>query len=78
MATSILNSTSSLDGATIYVTLFPCNECAKLIIQAGIKEVVYLYDKHADAPSTLAAKMMFMATNTKCRRLSEADVIIND
>ena len=49
----------SLEGATIYVTLFPCNECAKAIIQSGIKEVVYLSDKYADTESTMASKMMF-------------------
>ena len=43
---AILNSTSDLTGATLYVTLFPCNECAKLIIQSGIREIVYIYQKH--------------------------------
>uniref|UniRef100_A0A1I8FIM2 dCMP deaminase n=1 Tax=Macrostomum lignano TaxID=282301 RepID=A0A1I8FIM2_9PLAT len=43
---------------TIYVALFPCNECAKLIIQSGIKEVVYLSDKHRTKPATKAAKRM--------------------
>ena len=41
-ANAILNSTKDLHGARIYVDLFPCNECAKLIIQSGIKEVVFL------------------------------------
>ena len=41
---AILNATSDLTNATLYVTLFPCNECAKLIIQSGIKEVIYLSD----------------------------------
>ena len=49
----------SLEGAKLYVTLFPCNECAKAIIQSGIKEVVYANDKYNDAPSTIAAKKMF-------------------
>lgn len=40
-ANAILNSTVSLKGATLYVTKFPCNECAKLIVQSGIKEVVF-------------------------------------
>lgn len=48
----------SLKGATIYTTLFPCNECAKAVIQAGIKEVVYLSDKYADTDSTRASKRM--------------------
>ncbi len=49
----------SLKEATCYSTLFPCNECAKAIIQSGIKEVVYLSDKYADTESTIASKRMF-------------------
>ena len=41
-ANAILNSNSNLKGSKLYVTLFPCNECAKLLIQAGIEEIVYL------------------------------------
>ena len=47
-ANAILNSTEKLHGAKVYVALFPCNECAKLIIQSGIKEIVYLSDKYKD------------------------------
>lgn len=43
----------------IYVSLFPCNECAKAIIQSGIRHVIYLSDKHRDRESTKAAKLMF-------------------
>lgn len=46
----------SLEGAKLYVSLFPCNECAKAIIQAGIKTVVYDCDKYADTPSVIAPK----------------------
>lgn len=49
---------TNLHGSTIYTTLFPCNECAKALIQAGIKEVVYLSDKYADSTSTRASKRM--------------------
>lgn len=57
---SILNYRGgSLKDAHIYTTLFPCNECAKSIIQSGIKEVIYLSDKYADSDSTIAAKKMF-------------------
>ncbi len=51
----------SLDNAKIYVTLFPCNECAKAIIQSGIKTVVYENDKYADTVAVLASKRMFKA-----------------
>lgn len=51
----------SLEGAKIYVSLFPCNECAKAIIQAGISTVVYEYDKYAETPSVVASKRMLKA-----------------
>ena len=53
------NDGGSLKGTTLYVTLFPCNECAKAIIQSGIKKVVYMDDKYADTPGTMASKKMF-------------------
>ena len=56
---AILNCPTSVKGARVYVTLFPCNECAKAIIQAGIKEVVYLSDKYADTDSNKASRLMF-------------------
>ena len=55
----------SLEGAKIYVSLFPCNECAKAIIQAGIKTVIYDSDKYADTPSIIASKKMFDAAGVK-------------
>ena len=48
----------SLENSKMYVTLFPCNECAKAIIQSGIKEIVYDSDKYADTPSVIASKKM--------------------
>ena len=51
----------SLEGATIYVTLFPCNECAKAIIQSGIREVVYDCDKYEGTASVTASKRMLKA-----------------
>lgn len=56
---AILNCNSSVKNCTVYVTLFPCNECAKAIIQSGIKEIIYLSDKYADAEGTKASKRMF-------------------
>lgn len=52
----------SLEGAKIYVSLFPCNECAKAIIQAGIRTIVYEYDKYADTPAVMASKKMLEAS----------------
>ena len=53
----------------MYVALFPCNECAKAIIQSGVKEVVYLSDKYANTPGTIASKRMLAAAGVKCTQL---------
>ena len=60
---AILNySGGNIRGATVYTTLFPCNECAKALIQAGVKRVVYLSDKYSDSDSVQASKLMFKMT----------------
>lgn len=51
----------SLEGATIYVTLFPCNECAKAIIQSGIRRIVFDSDKYDGTTSVIASKRMLHA-----------------
>ena len=58
----------SLEGTKLYVTLFPCNECAKAIIQAGIKTVVYDDDKYDGTPSNVAAKRLFNAAGIRYYR----------
>ena len=55
----------SLEGSKLYVTLFPCNECAKAIIQAGIKTIVYGQDKYADTPAVQASKRMLNAAGVR-------------
>lgn len=61
-ANAILNSTKNLKNCTIYVALFPCNECAKLIIQSGIKKIIYLNNKYSESDSVKASvKMLNMA-----------------
>ena len=75
---AILNTRngSALQGCRLYVTLFPCNECAKAIIQTGIKEVIYLDNKYADQISTQASKLMLELSGVKLTkyqgRFSEA------
>lgn len=71
---AILNyrGTGNMKGARVYVTLFPCNECAKAIIQAGISEIVYLSDKYETSESTLASKKMFDITGVKYRKYEPA------
>lgn len=66
---AILNSTKNLKGCTIYVDLFPCNECAKSIIQSGISEIVYLSDKYDNTDSNIASKKLLNAANVKLRQL---------
>jgi dCMP deaminase len=68
-ANAILNSIGGdLTGCSIYVALFPCNECAKLIIQSGIREVVYLSDKYADTDPVRASRRMFAQAGVRLRR----------
>ncbi len=67
---AILNASGkSLRNARLYVDLFPCNECAKAIIQSGIREVIYLSDKYADTPATLASKRMLRSAGVTVRHL---------
>ena len=63
----------SLEDTKIYVTLFPCNECAKAIIQSGIKEVIYDCDKYSNTASVMASKRMFEAAGIKVRRYERTD-----
>ena len=63
---AILNYTgSTLKQSRIYVTLFPCNECAKAIIQSGIKEVIYMSDKYKDTDSVKVSKKMLDMAGVK-------------
>jgi len=63
---AILNSRGkSLAGSKLYVALFPCNECAKAIIQSGISEVIYLSDKYKDTPLTKASRRMLETAGVK-------------
>ena len=67
---AILNAKGKdLSGCKIYVALFPCNECAKAIIQSGISEVVYLSDKYSNTDSVKASKMMFKCAGVELRQL---------
>lgn len=68
----------NLKGSTIYVTLFPCSECAKNIIQSGIKEVVYESDKYANTDSVIASKMMFDECDITYRQMDTTiDIVVN-
>ncbi len=70
---AILNcAMGTVSGCTVYTTLFPCNECAKAIIQSGISEVVYMCDKYAETDSVLASKKMFDSAGVKYRAYGES------
>ncbi len=58
----------SLEGARLYVTLFPCNECTKAIIQSGIRSLVYAEDKYADTPGIQASKRMLLRAGVEFRK----------
>ena len=73
---AILNSTVSLDDSTLYVTLFPCHDCAKLIIQSGIKEIVFLEDKYHKDESFIASRKMLDSANIRYRKIPMIDVQI--
>lgn len=77
---AILNSRGKdLKGAKLYVDLFPCNECAKAIIQSGITELVYLYNKYPDSPATLASQRMLTSAGINLRQLkTDVDIITLD
>jgi dCMP deaminase len=77
---AILNKNSAdVKGCTMYVALFPCNECAKTIIQAGIREIVFLSDKYKGTPSMNASRTMFGMAGVKLRQaqLSETCITID-
>ena len=64
---AILNSIQNLHGCRIYVSLFPCNECAKAIIQSGIREIIYESDKYADSEAVIASKKMLASAGVELR-----------
>ena len=74
----ILNAGRSLKDCTLYVSLFPCNECAKAIIQSGIKKIIYEDDKYADSETTRASKRMLQSANVELMQLDyRIDLALN-
>ena len=68
----------SLEGATIYVSLFPCNNCAKQIVQSGIKTVIYESDKYDGTPMNIASKRILDAAGVDYIKLDKiVDVNVN-
>jgi len=73
-ANAILNATTNLKGSSIYVTLFPCNECAKLIIQSGIKEIVFESNKYAESKEHQAAIKMLKSAGVEYRQIEVGEL----
>ena len=73
---AILNTRngSALKGCRLYVTLFPCNECAKACVQVGIKEIIYLENKYADTISVQASKKMLELAGIKLRQFNAKEL----
>ena len=68
---AILNNIGmDLSGCKIYTVLFPCNECAKAIIQSGIAEVIYLSDKYAGTDTAKASRLMLDKAGLTCRKVA--------
>lgn len=65
---AIMNSNNSVKNCKMYVTMFPCNECAKIIIQSEIKEIIYISDKYHKTTSIIASKRMLDMANIKYRQ----------
>lgn len=76
---AILNYAGNLKDTTLYVTLFPCNECAKVLAQKGIKEVIYLSDKYSGTDSDIVSKKILDAAGIKYRKYepTNKEIIIN-
>ena len=68
---AILNSQKSVKGCSIYVSLFPCNECAKAIIQSGINKIIYESDKYFDTDAVIASKRMLKSSNVQLVQLDK-------
>lgn len=64
---AILNTRQSCKNAKLYTTLFPCNECAKAIIQSGIRSIIYLENLYADSAQVRASQKMFHTVGITCR-----------
>lgn len=77
---AILNYTGiHMKGAKIYVTLFPCNECTKALIQKGITEIIYMSDKYAETDAVKAAKRMLNSAGVRYRKYEQLnkDIVLS-
>jgi dCMP deaminase len=73
-ANALLNTVTESNGCEIFVTLHPCNECAKLMIQGGVKRVTYLSDKHKGVDAFVAARKLLEVTGVEVRKMDAGDL----
>lgn len=73
---AILNATNDITNGSIYVSLFPCSNCAKLLVQAGIKEVVYTNDKYKDTEDNIISKDIFEMSGVTVREMPPIEILI--
>jgi dCMP deaminase len=73
---AILNARQNLEGCKLYVSLFPCNECAKAIIQSGISEIIYESDKYQGTDSNIASKRLLDAANIEYRQMDIIEITL--
>jgi dCMP deaminase len=76
-ANAILHAPRSLDGSKLYVTLFPCHECAKLVATAGCKNIVFLQDKYSGTQSNKIAKKIFDMADIQYKQLELTDELLS-
>jgi len=73
-ANALLNTVAESRGCELFVTLHPCNECAKLMIQGGVKRVTYLSDKHREAEAFIAARKLLEVTGVVVRKMEATEL----
>ncbi|WP_254616025.1 cytidine/deoxycytidylate deaminase family protein [Mycoplasma sp. OR1901] len=73
---AILNSTTQLENAVLYTSLFPCSNCSKTIVQSGIKEIVYLEDKYHDTDDAWISRKILKDSGIKTRKLEPLNITL--
>jgi len=75
-ANAIIHARQNCRGFSLYTTLFPCGECAKLIIQSGIKEIYYASNKHHGEKEVIAAQRMLKDAGIKCVSIPALKIVV--
>lgn len=73
---AILNAIKSVNQSRLYVSLFPCSSCAKFVVQAGVKEIIYEDDKYEDTEDNKISKFIFTKSNVLFRKITPLKIEI--